>query len=450
MFQKILIANRGEIAIRITRAARDLGIKTVAVYSEGDKQSTHIDMADERICIGGFRSDESYLAMTAILQAAESSNAQAIHPGYGFLSENALFAARCLQHRITFIGPTCRAIQLMGDKAVAKKTMRKAGLPTIPGSEGLIAEVQDAQKIADEIGYPILLKATAGGGGKGMRICTDRASLCLNFSEAQIEADKAFGNSALYLEKYITGGRHIEFQILADNFGNAVHLGERECSIQRKNQKLVEESPSAAISSALRHELGAKVVQAIQIMGYVNAGTVEFLMSPEGDLYFMEMNTRLQVEHPVTEMTTSVDIVKEQIKIAANYRMTLHQQDILFSGHSIECRINAEDPENGFIPNPGTITRFSLPESELNKNVRLDTHVREGYVIPPFYDSLIGKLIVHGETRLETIDLMKKVLQRFTIEGVKTTIPLHIAIMENEVFRSGFYNTNFIPDVLKL
>lgn len=450
MFRKILIANRGEIAVRIIKAARSLGVQTVAVYSEADRLSPHLDLADEKICIGGARSEESYLSMSALLQAAELSNAQAIHPGYGFLAENALFAARCLQHRISFIGPSPRVIQIMGDKATAKKTMEQAGLPTIPGIEGVLADVQEAEKAAAEIGFPVLLKATAGGGGRGMRLCHDLDSLRINFQEAQIEAEKAFGNPALYLEKYISGGRHIEFQVLADNFGNVVQLGERECSIQRKNQKLVEESPSAAISEEIRQTMGQKVSKAILKIGYLNAGTVEFLLSPQGDLFFMEMNTRLQVEHPVTEMITGIDIVQEQIKIAANYRMTLRQQDIRFSGHSIECRLNAEDPENGFQPNPGTVTRFHFPGLEGNRDVRLDTHVREGYQIPPFYDSLIGKLIVHASTAQEAMDRMKSVLQGCSIEGVKTTIPLHLMIMDHPLFRSGQYNTNFVSDVLKL
>jgi len=450
VFRKILVANRGEIAVRIIRAAQELGVRTVAVYSEADRESPHVEMADERVCIGGPRSHESYLNMDAILEAAEQTEARAIHPGYGFLSENAAFAARCLQHRITFIGPSAGAIRLMGDKAVAKHTMREAGLPTIPGSDGLVHDVAEARRIAAEVGYPVLLKATAGGGGRGMRVCHDEAELEVHFQEASMEAEKAFGNPALYLEKFITGGRHIEFQVLADAFGNVVHLGERECSIQRKNQKLVEESPSPALTASVREEMGRKVVEAVRKIGYVNAGTVEFFRAPEGQLYFMEMNTRLQVEHPVTEMITGVDIVKQQLLIAANYRMELTQEDIGFHGHAIECRINAEDPEQGFRPVPGTIETLELPEGLSDGDVRFDSHVAAGYTIPPYYDSMIGKLIVRAGSRDGAVARMKQALQACRIEGVPTTIPLHLRIMDSEPFVRGEYNTRFVTDVLQL
>lgn len=450
MFRKILVANRGEIAVRIIRAAQALGVKAVAVCSEADKASPHVELADEFVCIGGSRSGESYLSMDAILQAAEFTECQAIHPGYGFLAENALFAARCVQHRIIFIGPSARSISLMGDKAVAKETMKKAGLPTIPGSEGIMKSVDEARKLAAEVGYPVLLKATAGGGGKGMRVCQNDEELITNYQEASIEAGKAFGNSALYLEKFITRGRHIEFQILADNFGNSIHLFERECSIQRKNQKLIEEAPSGALSEEQRHQMGELVADAVRKIGYVNAGTIEFFMDPSGKLFFMEMNTRLQVEHPVTEKITGVDIVQEQLKIAAQYKMELKQSDITCSGHSIECRINAEDPEDGFKPMPGQITSLELPDKLNTDNLRFDSHVREGYVIPPYYDSLIGKLIVWEKDRATAISSMREALQSLSIGGIKTTIPLHLRIMENAEFQKGDYTTHFLSDVLHL
>ncbi len=450
MFRKILVANRGEIAVRIIRAAREMGVETVAVFSEADRQSPHVSLADESICIGGPRSHESYLNMDAILEAAEQTEARAIHPGYGFLSENALFAARCVQHRITFIGPSAGSIRLMGDKAVAKHTMRRAGLPTIPGSEGIVLDVDEAGRVAAEVGYPVLLKATAGGGGRGMRVCHDLEELRVNFQEASMEAEKAFGNSGLYLEKFITGGRHIEFQILADSFGNVVHLGERECSIQRKNQKLVEESPSPVLTTEERADMGRRVVEAVRAIGYVNAGTVEFFRAPEGRLYFMEMNTRLQVEHPVTEMTTGVDIVKQQFLIAANYRMQLTQENIVFRGHAIECRINAEDPDDGFRPVPGTIEALGLPSGLDGDDIRFDSHVTNGYTIPPYYDSMIGKLIVKAPTRREAIARMRRALAECRVQGVKTTIPLHQRIMDTPDFIDGDYSTRFVPDVLNL
>ncbi|MBN2384387.1 acetyl-CoA carboxylase biotin carboxylase subunit [bacterium] len=450
MFRKLLIANRGEIAVRINRAAHALGVRTVAVYSEADRLSPHVEAADEKVCIGGPRSDQSYLRADALLQAAEMTDCQAIHPGYGFLAENALFAARCQQHRLAFVGPSGRMIQVMGDKAVAKRTMKEAGLPTIPGSDGILASLEEARGLAGRIGYPVLLKATAGGGGKGMRVVLDQSELEEKYQEARLEADKAFGNPALYLEKFINNGRHIEFQILADNFGNVIHLGERECSIQRKNQKLVEESPSPAISASIRKKMGDRIVKAIRQIGYVNAGTVEFFMDPEGQLYFMEMNTRLQVEHPVTEMITGLDIVQEQLKIAAQYQLGLSQKDVQFEGHSLECRINAEDPDNNFQPNPGKITRFEVPGLERDGAVRLDSHVREGYTIPPYYDSLIGKLIVHGQDRAGAIELMRSTLEQTRIEGVTTTIGLHRTIMKQSEFIEGKYSTRFIPDILKL
>ena len=445
MFRSVLIANRGEIALRVIRACGDLGIKTVAVYSEADRSSPHLEHADKTVCIGGSRSIESYLNMEAIVQAALQNDCQGLHPGYGFLAENALFSALCAQSKVTFIGPPPGAIRLMGDKARARETMQRLGLDPIPGSDGTVKDITEARQWAAQIGYPVLLKASAGGGGKGMRVVETEADLEHAFGEASMEAEKAFGNAALYMEKFIARGRHIEFQILADTFGNAVHLGERECSIQRSHQKLVEESPSPVIDEATRDEYGGKVSQAVAAIGYVNAGTVEFLRDEDGKLYFMEMNTRLQVEHPVTEMVTGFDIVKEQMRIAANCPLSITQHDITLTGNAIECRINAEDPDRAFKPDPGKITMFEPPEVD---SVRIDTHIRPGYTIPPFYDSLICKLIGHGTHRSEAIDTTRKALQAFKVEGVKTTIPIHIDILSSDEFRKGTYSTRFIPEFL--
>jgi acetyl-CoA carboxylase biotin carboxylase subunit len=446
MFRSVLIANRGEIALRVIRACKELGIRAVAVHSEADATSPHLEYADETVCIGGSRSAESYLNMEALIQAAVQTDCQALHPGYGFLAENALFSALCAQSKITFIGPPPGAVRLFGDKARARETMKGAGLDPIPGTEGTVDSLKAARAAAEEIGYPVLLKASAGGGGKGMRIVNTKGDLENAFNEASLEAEKAFANPSLYMEKYISRGRHIEFQILADVFGNAVHLGERECSIQRSHQKLVEESPSPAVDEATRKAFGEKVSRAVAAIGYVNAGTVEFLRDKDGSLYFMEMNARLQVEHPVTEMVTEFDIVKEQLRIAANCPLSITQDDIEMKGHAIEVRINAEDPDNGFKPDPGTITEFEPPCIDL---VRVDTHIKPGYTIPPFYDSLICKLIGKGRDRAEAIETVKQALEGFNIKGVKTTIPIHIEILSSEEFRKGDYSTAFIPEFFR-
>lgn len=440
MFKKLLIANRGEIACRIIRSCRDLGIQTVAIYSSADENSPHVSLADESICVGSAQSSGSYLNMEAILQAAIQTESQAIHPGYGFLAENSEFAMLCKQYNISFVGPSANTITRMGDKNAARITMRELDLDVIPGSKNIVIDpISEAKKI----GFPLIMKAVAGGGGKGMRICDSSEKLQSLFDEASLEAEKSFGNATMYFEKYISGGKHIEFQILADSYGNVVHLGERECSVQRNHQKLIEESPSPSISLEMRKNIGDKVISALEKVGYLNAGTIEFLM--DGDnLYFMEMNTRLQVEHPVTEMATGIDIVKEQLKIAANHKLSISQSEITWNGHAIECRINAEDPQNNFRPSPGKITRFDPPE--VSSKVRLDTHVKEGYEVPAFYDSMIAKLIVHGETRKEAIELMKQSLQSFEIEGIKTTIPLLQSILQNEEFLSGNYTTQFLEN----
>lgn len=443
MFKRILVANRGEIAKRIIKAAKEMGIETVAVYSQADENSPHLKDATQKVCIGASQSSNSYLNIEAILQTARQYDCQALHPGFGFLAENATFAYLCEQHKITFIGPSASSIKNMGDKALARKTMKEAGLDIIPGSEGVIANIENAKYIASDIGYPVILKATAGGGGKGMRICSDETELEKNFIQASNEAEKAFGNADLYMEKFIKKGKHIEFQILADTFGNVIHLGERECSVQRNHQKLIEESPSPVVSKKQREELGAKITKAVAKVGYKNAGTIEFLM--DGDnLYFMEMNTRLQVEHPVTEMITSIDIVKWQIAIAAHCPLDIKQEDVVFKGHSIECRINAEDPENNFKPSPGTITKYLPPKEISSGTMRIDTFVEEGYTIPPYYDSMICKLIVWNESRDKAIESMKEALQNFIIEGIPTTISLHIKIMQSEAFKSGKYDTDIL------
>ena len=442
MFRKILIANRGEIACRVIRSCQELGVKTVAVYSTADKDSPHVSLADESICIGRAQSSKSYLDMETILQAAIQMECQAIHPGYGFLSENSVFAELCSQYGISFIGPLANTITKMGDKNEARTTMSSMGVDVIPGSKSVVTNPKEE---AESIGFPLLLKAVAGGGGKGMRICKTPEDLLVQFKEASLEAEKAFANADIYFEKYITGGKHIEFQILADHYGNVVHLGERECSVQRNHQKLIEESPSPVISDDKRAQIGSKLTHALQKIGYRNAGTMELLM--DGDnLYFMEMNTRLQVEHPVTEMVTGIDIVNEQLKIAANHKLSFQQSDIKLQGHAIECRINAEDPEQKFKPCPGKITKFVPPM--LSDKVRLDTHVKEGYEVPVFYDSMIAKLIVYGTDRQDAIATMKKALQDFEIEGVKTTIPLLLSIIDNEEFISGNYTTQFLENLL--
>ena len=447
MFRRVLIANRGEVAARIIRAAKQLGVETVAVYSTADRDSPHLDRADLKVQIGGAQSRDSYLNIRAILQAALQYDCQAIHPGWGFLAENALFARMCEQQKTTFIGPTPELITQMGDKARAKQTMQQAGLPLIPGSDGVVQGVEQAREVAAATGYPILLKARSGGGGKGMRICRDAGHLAEMYQEASLEAEKAFSDGGLYLEKYIENGRHIEFQLLADAYGSAVHLGERECSVQRNHQKLIEEAPSPAVSAELRQAMGTRVAQAVAAAGYRNAGTVEFLLDENGLLYFMEMNTRLQVEHPVTEMITGIDIMEQQFRIAANQPLSMTQEQIEWRGHALECRINAEDPFDNFKGSPGTIRRFELPPDE-DGCVRVDTHIEQGATIPPFYDSMICKLIVRGDTRAEAIERMIRSLKAFSIEGVQTTIAAQLHLLDDEGFRSGQYDTGLVARVL--
>jgi len=448
MFSRILIANRGEIALRVIRACREMGIESVAIYSEADADSPHLEQADVKVCVGGAKSAESYLNMSAVLQAAEQTGAKAIHPGYGFLSENALFAELCQQMKFAWIGPPARVIRLMGDKATARETMKAAGVPVIPGSEGLVANVEQAQALAEEMGYPVLLKATAGGGGKGMRVCRDSASFVDAYQQASMEAGKAFGNAGLYLEKYIENGRHIEFQFMVDSFGNAVHLGERECSVQRNHQKLVEESPSPVIDAETRARIGEVVCQGVRSIGYVGAGTMEFLRSPEGELYFMEVNTRLQVEHPVTELVTGIDLVQEQIRVAANHALSFTQDEMKMTGHAIECRVNAEDPFEGFKPCPGLVETFAPPTEVEGARVRVDTHVKPGYRIPVYYDSMICKLIVAGDDRDRARLGMIAALEQFEVSGIKTTIPAHLKIMADPDFAAGNYDTGFIAGLL--
>jgi acetyl-CoA carboxylase biotin carboxylase subunit len=440
MFKKILIANRGEIALRIIRACQELGVKTVAVYSEADADSLHVKLADETVCIGPAESVGSYLHVPAIVSAAEITKAQAIHPGYGFLAENAYFAEICHACGVKFIGPSPESIRLMGDKSQARRTMSQAGVPIVPGSDNIVKNEEEALKIARKIKYPLIIKAAAGGGGRGMRVVEKDEDLVNSFLTAQSEALAAFGNSEVYIERFVKEPRHIEFQILADEQGNVVHLGERDCSIQRRHQKLVEESPSPALTPEIRKAMGQAAVKGAKAAQYVNAGTVEFLLDPAGNFYFMEMNTRIQVEHPVTEMVTGIDLVKEQIRVAAGDPLTVQQKDITVKGHSIECRINAEDPEK-FVPCPGTITELRLPGGF---GVRVDTHVYPGYMIPPYYDSLIAKLITYGVDRAEALARMRRALREFYINGLKTTIPFHQRVLENEDFLRGQFSTNFL------
>src|SRR6478752_1553019 len=444
MFKKILIANRGEIALRIIQACRELGVRTVAVYSEADENSLHVRFADEDVCIGPPRSADSYLSVPAIISAAEITGADAIHPGYGFLSESAYLAEVCEACHIKFIGPTPQVIRLMGDKARARRVMKKAGVPILPGSDGPIDGEDKALKLAKEIGYPVIVKATNGGGGRGMRVVHAANALSQAVKTAQREAEAAFGVGDVYLEKYVESPRHIEFQILGDHYGNVVHLGERECSIQRRHQKLLEESPSAALTEKMRRKIGGVVIDAAKAVQYTNAGTFEFLVDPEGRYYFMEANTRLQVEHPVTEMVTGIDIVKEQIRIAAGERLGFKQADVVFTGHSIECRINAEDPET-FVPSPGLIHVFSVPGGP---GVRVETLAHNDCTITPYYDSMIAKIIVHGRDRQEAIARMKRTLEMTVIEGIKTTIPLHLRILSDPEFVAGRLSTSFMERFL--
>lgn len=439
MIKKILIANRGEIALRIIRACREMGIKTVAVYSEADRFSLPVRFADEAICIGPPPSKESYLNIPRIMAAAEVTGADAIHPGYGFLAENANFAEICISSGITFIGPTPEMINAMGDKAFAKDTMRNAGVPVVPGSDGVIKNVAEAKRVAQEIGVPVIIKATAGGGGRGMRIVRDIDEFDKAFNTASSEAESAFGNGGVYIEKYLEQPRHIEIQLLGDKYGNVIHLGERDCSVQRRHQKLIEESPSPAVNEELREAIGNAAVKGAKSVKYLGAGTIEFLMDKHKNFYFMEMNTRIQVEHCVTEMVTGVDLIKEQINIANGKRLSVKKVKI--NGHSIECRLNAEDPNHDFRPSPGKITSLHFPGGN---GIRIDSHVFADYNIPPYYDSMIGKLIVHGKTREEALDKIYSALDEIIIEGVQTTIPFHKKVMKNEVFRSGVFDTKFI------
>ena len=444
-FSKILIANRGEIALRILHSCEEMGIATVAVHSTIDRNALHVQLADESVCIGPPPSSQSYLNIPNIISAALTRNATAIHPGYGFLAENARFAEICADHQIAFIGPSPEAILAMGDKSTAKKTMQKAGVPTVPGSWGLVDNEREAQAIAREMGYPLIIKATAGGGGRGMRLVRDESELTRLFQAAQGEAEAAFGNAGVYLEKFIERPRHIEFQILADSYGNVIHLGERECSIQRRHQKLLEEAPSPFLTSELRAKMGAAAVQAAKSINYVGAGTVEFLADQSGHFYFMEMNTRIQVEHPVTEMITGLDLITEQIRIAQGGKLQISQEQVKLKGHAIECRINAEDPDKNFRPHPGRISGYLPPGGP---GVRMDSHVYTDYEIPPYYDSLIGKLIVWGPDRETAIKRMKRALRECAITGVPTTIGFHQKILATPAFLAGEVYTNFIEEHL--
>ena len=439
MFKKILIANRGEIALRVIRACREIGVKTVAVYSEADRYSLHVRFADEAVCIGPPSSKESYLNVPRLMAAAEITNADAIHPGYGFLAENASFAEICGTSGLTFIGPSPDAISAMGDKALAKETMKKAQVPVVPGSDGVISDFNTAKGIATDIGFPVIIKATAGGGGRGMRIVRELGDLENAFQTASHEAEVAFGNPSVYIEKYVDEPRHVEIQVMGDRFGNVVHFGERDCSIQRRHQKLVEESPSPALTPELREAMGTAAVQGAKSVGYVGAGTIEFLLDKDKKFYFMEMNTRIQVEHPVTEEVYGVDLVKMQIELAAGER--LKKGSLKPRWHAIECRINAEDPNHDFRPSPGKIVTLHFPGGF---GVRVDTHAYDGYEIPPYYDSLIAKLIVKSRTREEAIEKMYHALDEFVVEGIKTTIPFHMKLMRNERFQSGQFDTKFL------
>ena len=445
MVEKVLIANRGEIALRIIRSCRELDIATVAVYSTVDKKALHVQLADEAVCVGDSLSNKSYLNIPNILAAATSRGVDAIHPGYGFLAENDKFAEMCNDHGITFIGPSPNAIRSMGDKSTAKETMERVGVPTVPGSKGLLSSVEEAYEMAQEIGYPVIIKATAGGGGRGMRLVENRANLEKMFKAAQGEAEAAFGNDGLYMEKFIKKPRHVEIQILADRSGNVVHLGERDCSVQRRHQKLLEESPSPAINHSLRKKMGNAAIAAAKSISYEGAGTVEFLVDDDNNFYFMEMNTRIQVEHPVTEMVTGVDLIAEQIKIAGGDNLGFTQDDIQLNGHAIECRINAEDPSHNFRPSPGKITGWLPPGGP---GVRVDSHVYTGYEIPPFYDSLIGKLIVWGKDRNTAIKRMNRALNECAVTGIPTTINFHLSLLNKRKFMEGKIHTKYVEEEL--
>ncbi len=441
MFSKILIANRGEIALRVIRACQEMGIKSVAVYSEADADALHVKFADQAVCIGRAPSNQSYLDYRRIISAAEITGADAIHPGYGFLAENAEFAEICDESNFVFIGPSPDAISRMGDKSLARTTMTNAGVPITPGSDGAITSLEHARKLAEEIGYPVILKASAGGGGRGMRIARSEDALESSYEMARAEAEAAFSNPEVYMEKYILQPRHVEIQIMADQHGNVVHFGERDCSIQRRHQKLIEESPSPAVTPEIRKAMGDAAAKAALGVNYVGAGTVEFLLDKSGEFYFMEMNTRIQVEHPVTEMVTGTDLIREQIRVAAGEKLSYKQKDIKVRGHAIECRINAENPDKNFLPAPGQIESYHVPGGF---GVRVDSHAYQGYRIPPHYDSLIAKLVVHDEDREKAIRKMRWALQEFIIEGVPTTIPLHLALMDSEEFNSGDVSTMWL------
>ncbi len=439
MFKKVLIANRGEIALRVIRVCKQFGIKTVAVYSKADSDSLHVRFADEAVCIGPPSPKESYLKIPRIMAAAEVTNADAIHPGYGFLAENASFAEICRTSGITFIGPTPEMISAMGDKAVAKETMRKAGVPVVPGSEGVMKSVGEAQEVARTIGYPVIIKAVAGGGGRGMRIVREAAEMEQALQTAQHEAEQGFGSPDIYIEKFIEQPRHVEIQVFGDEHGNVIHFGERDCSVQRRHQKLIEESPSPAVDDPLRAKMGEAAIRGCKAVGYVNAGTIEFLLDKDRNFYFMEMNTRIQVEHPVTEQVTGHDLIKLQLQVAAGER--LPRKRVVQRGHAIECRINAEDPSANFLPSPGTITDFHMPGGF---GVRVDTHAYAGYAIPSHYDSLVAKLIVFAQTREGAVRKMSSALDEFVIEGIKTTIPFHRQVMQSAKFQSGDFDTTFL------
>ena len=447
MFNKILIANRGEIAVRIIRACRELGISTVAVFSEADRNALHTQLADEAVCIGPAKSSASYLNMANILSAACITKAQAIHPGFGFLSENSVFASMCEECNIKFIGPDSKTIELMGNKSNARKLMIEAGVPVTPGSDGVIESVEKAFEFADKFGYPVMIKASSGGGGKGIRIVRKREELEESFNTAKNEAKANFGDDSVYMEKLIENARHIEVQILADEYGNVIHLGERDCSLQRRNQKVLEESPSAAIDEKTRKNLGETAVRAARAADYKKAGTIEFLYSRDGQFYFMGMNTRIQVEHPVTEMVTDIDLIKEQLKIASGEPISFEQKDVCISGHSIECRINAEDPDNNFAPSPGKISYLLMPGG--GNGLRVDSAVYAGYTIPPYYDSMIAKVITKGKDRNEAIAKMKRALDEFVIEGIKTNIDFQLELLNNEMYRKGEFDTSFISKLLE-
>ncbi|MFR1379204.1 MAG: acetyl-CoA carboxylase biotin carboxylase subunit [Clostridium neonatale] len=442
-FNKILIANRGEIAVRIIRACRELGISTVAIYSESDKNSLHVKLADESYCIGKSLPKDTYLNINNIINVAIHSKADAIHPGYGFLSESTAFAKACEEFNICFIGPNYIIIDKLGDKSNAKETLKLAGVQIVPGTEGIINDKNEAVKIAKEIGYPVIVKASAGGGGKGMKVANNKEELVSAIEQAEKEAESYFGNPDVYLEKYLESTRHIEIQIIGDNYGNVVHLGERDCTIQRRHQKLVEESPSKALSEELRSSMGEAAVNASKAVNYNSVGTVEFLLDSDNKFYFMEMNTRIQVEHGVTEMITGIDLIKEQIKVAEGRQLSFSQEDVKINGCAIECRINAENPYKDFTPSPGKINNYIQPGGI---GIRIDSAAYSGYLIPPFYDSMISKVIAWGRDRNEAIERMKRALSEFEIKGVETTIPFHKALMDNEIFKSGEFNTRFLEE----